>query len=101
MAECFHAGVRLDRFFVSAILSVSSRLLYLFVGFVFVDDAGLHDEGDVLEEPDVFERVAVDGDDVGPLAGFDGADAVGPAHEVCGVDGAGLDALQAATCRTD
>ena len=64
------------------------------MSFVFVDDAGLHDEGDVLEDLHVFERVAVDGDDVGPLAGFDRTDFVGPAHEVGGVDGAGLDALQ-------
>ncbi len=59
--------------------------------FVFVDHAGLHDEVDVLEDLDVLERVAVDGDDVGPLAGLDGAGAVGPCHEVGGVDGAGLD----------
>src|SRR5271156_4915051 len=61
------------------------------IGFVLVDDAGLHDEGDVLKDFDVLEGVAFDGDDVGPLAGFDGADAVGPAHEVGGVEGACLD----------
>src|SRR3984885_15503376 len=61
------------------------------MGSVFVDDTGFHDEVDVLEDLDVFERVAFDGDDVGPFAGLDGAYAVGPAHEVGGVDGAGLD----------
>ena len=53
-----------DRF---AVLSLSVYCC----SFVFVDDAGLHDEGDVLEELDVLERVAFDGDDVCPLAGFE------------------------------
>ena len=34
----------------------------------FVDDAALHDEADVLEQRDVLERIAVDGDDVGEQA---------------------------------
>src|SRR3982074_3428285 len=66
----------------------------LLVRFVFVDDAGLHDEVYVLKELYVFEGIAVGGDDVGPFAGFDGADFVGPAHEVRGIDSAGLNALQ-------
>ncbi len=41
------------------------------LGFVLVDDAGLHDEGDVLEDIDVGEGVAGDGDDVGPFAGIE------------------------------
>lgn len=44
---------------------------------VLVGAAGLHDEGEalaVLEELDVRERVAVDDEDVGELAGLDGAD---------------------------
>ncbi len=76
--SCFHVG--------------STISFLLLVGFVFVDDAGLHDEVDVLEDLDVFERIAIDGDDVGPLAGFDRAGAVGPCHEVGCVDGAGLNA---------
>ena len=90
--------------FIAARLGLFSVLRFclslLLVSFVFVDDAGLHDEVDVLEELDVLERVAVDGDDVGPFAGFDRADVVGPAHEVGGVEGAGLNARRAATCRT-
>ena len=36
--------------------------------FVLVDAALFHDEGDVLEEGDVFEGVTADGDDVGGAA---------------------------------
>jgi hypothetical protein len=38
-----------------------------------VDHAGLHYEGDVLEYADVVERIAGHGNDVGIVAGFEGA----------------------------
>src|SRR5262249_61633332 len=38
-----------------------------------LDDAVLHDEANPFHRPDVLQRVAVDGDQVGALAGLDGA----------------------------
>ena len=50
------------------------------VEVVLENYAGLHDEFDALEFGDVFEGVTGDGDEVGPLAFFDGAHFVGPAQ---------------------
>jgi hypothetical protein len=41
------------------------------VHFVLINDAGLHHEGHMLEDFDVCERVALYGDDICPLAGFE------------------------------
>ena len=46
---------------------------------VFVDDAVLHHEDDLLHVLDIAERVAGDGDDVGPFAHTEGADVFVPA----------------------
>ena len=53
----------------------------LLCGVVFVDDAFFHDEEDVFDGADVLGWVAGDGDDVGELADFEGAGAVGDAEE--------------------
>jgi hypothetical protein len=42
------------------------------------NSAAFHDEVDFLEQRDIGERVSRDGDDVGELAGVDGADLIGP-----------------------
>jgi hypothetical protein len=59
----------------------------------------LHDELHVLEQAHVGERIAADGDDVGILAGRDGADRVRTADQVRGVDGRGADRGGRASCR--
>jgi hypothetical protein len=41
-------------------------------------DAVLHDEFYISQDGDVGERVAVDGDEVGVFAGFDGTDTILP-----------------------
>ena len=53
--------------------------------FVLVDDARLHHEGHLLQYLDVGEWITLDRDDVRPLAGFERAYLVGPAHQVGGV----------------
>ena len=69
--------------------------LRLFGGEVVASDgAGFHDEFHGLQDVDVGERVAGDGDEVGEVAGFEGADFVSPAKEICGVDCGGLDSVE-------
>src|SRR6202008_3898448 len=50
--------------------------------FVLYHLATFHHKLHLLQSGDVFQRVAVDGDNVGELAGFEGADFVGPAEQV-------------------
>src|SRR5206468_10382809 len=50
---------------------------------LFVDLSFLHDEGDVAQSLDVFERVAFDGDDVGKHSGFEITDLVSHANSLC------------------
>src|SRR5207247_3140019 len=52
-------------------------------GLLFVDLSFLHDEGDVAQSLDVFERVAFDGDDVGKHSGFEITDFVSHAKSLC------------------
>src|SRR5438067_7168144 len=47
---------------------------------VLVNDAAFHDESDAAHRSDVFERIAIERDDVGFVAGCDGANAVAHAH---------------------
>ena len=61
----------------------------MFCQRVLVHHAALHDEADVFHLADVGERVAAHGDDVGVLAGGDGADVLGAAEQVGGVGGGG------------
>src|SRR5438128_11109401 len=52
-------------------------------GLLFVDLSFLHDEGDAAQSLDVFERVALDGDDVGKHSGFEITDFVSHAKSLC------------------
>ena len=76
---------------IRASLEVKQKLF----GVLVLDDrAAFHYEFHVLQCGDVLCGVAVDGDDVCPFAGFEGADFGGPAQEIGGVDGCGLDGLR-------
>ena len=57
-------------------------------------DAGFHDELDLAKKGDVGEGVALDGDEVGEFAGFDGADAILPGEEFGGGGGGGADGFK-------
>src|SRR2546426_10629993 len=57
------------------------------------DLAADHDVDDALQLGDVLERVALDRDDVGELAGLEGSDPVVPAQRLRGDAGPGLDRL--------
>ena len=57
-------------------------------------DAGFHDELDLAEKSDIGKRVALDGDEVGEFAGFDGADAILPGEEFGGGGGGGADGFE-------
>src|SRR5437016_9006308 len=48
-----------------------------------MDLSFLHDEGDVAQSLDVFERVTFDGDDVGKHSGFEITDFVSHAKNLC------------------
>ncbi len=50
---------------------------------LFIDLPFLHDEGDAAQSLDVFERVALDGDDVGKHSGFEITDFVSHAKSPC------------------
>src|SRR5437870_5833545 len=60
---------------------------------VAVHLAVLHHEGDVAQRGDVGERVAVDGDDVGELAGLEAAERAVEIHHPGGRKGGGVDRL--------
>src|SRR5450755_337522 len=53
--------------------------------------AAFHHEPDVFERGDVGDRISVNGDDVCEFAGLECAYAIGPAKEIGGVYGGGLD----------
>ena len=61
---------------------------------VLYNFAALHYELHLFQRGDIFQRVAIDGDEVGLLAGFERADLGGPSQQVGRVDGGGLDGLQ-------
>src|ERR1700676_5301726 len=76
-------------------------MLKLRVGFVFDYFAAFDDDFDVLEDGDVDQRVAIYGDEVGVLAGFDGANAILPGHELGGVDGGGANGFNGRVAAAD
>ena len=59
-----------------------------------VDCAAFHYEGDVLEDSDVFQGVAGDGDDVGVVARLEDAEVVFPVEEAGSVEKIGLEHIQ-------
>src|SRR5436309_656151 len=61
---------------------------------VLIDHSTLHYELHVLQLFYVFQRVAADGYDVRPLAGFDGSQLVPPAEQISGSRSARTDRLQ-------
>src|SRR5262249_19580077 len=66
----------------------------LFRGVIVAGDGtALHDEFYLFKNGDVVERIAVHGDDVGIVSGFDGASFAGEAEEVGCVDGGSLNGV--------
>src|SRR4051812_2964957 len=55
--------------------------------------AALHDKLHSFERGDIFQRIAVDGNDVTPGAGFQGSDFPGPSQKIGSVDGSSLNRL--------
>ena len=64
------------------------------LNYLLVNRAALHHEHRVLQQGNVFERVAIHGDDVGKIALLQRANAVSPAKQISGIDGGGLDGLK-------
>lgn len=51
-----------------------------------VDHATFHHEADFLYYADVFDRIAGDGNDVGKIAGLEGANLILPTEELCAIE---------------
>src|SRR5271170_4546759 len=60
---------------------------------MFVDRPFLHDEVDMLEDANIDQRIALDGDDIRGFSGAEGAEQFGVADEVRGVHRGRLNGL--------
>src|SRR6185369_1462584 len=58
------------------------RRLHLGRKLVLHHSPALHHELDALQDSDIGSRIALHGDQVGELAGFDRADVTGPSHQL-------------------
>ena len=61
---------------------------------VFDHGTAFNHELYILQDNDIDKRISVDGDQVGELAWFDGANAILPTHQVGSVDGSGTNGLK-------
>src|SRR5215470_17893640 len=78
---------------LKAFLRTQSETAARSMQVVLVDDAGLHHELYAQQFGNVLERIARDGDEVGPLPCFDGAQLIRPAEQFRGDACSGLDGL--------